>query len=142
MTCGTMRRETRASGPNEALTCACGDCGGVCGRGGGGEGEGKSALGGSACSSLPAASCPAGPRESVDGGVGFGCVGNIAILALVVLIFVAAAVYCVCFRKRTEPDSGPVQHSKADEEWARAALAAAADSGGDGLDVGDVEIAE
>ena len=34
------------------------------------------------------------------GGVGFGCVGNIAILALIVLIFVAAAVYCVCFRKR------------------------------------------
>ena len=40
------------------------------------------------------------------GGVGFGCVGNIAILALIVLIFVAAAVYCVCFRKRKEPDSG------------------------------------
>ena len=50
------------------------------------------------------------------GGVGFGCVGNIAILALVALIFVAAAVYCVCFRTREEPDSGPVQHSKADEE--------------------------
>ena len=76
------------------------------------------------------------------GGVGFGCVGNIAILALVALIFVAAAVYCVCFRTREEPDSGPVQHSKADEEWSRAALAAAADSGGDGLDVGDIEIAE
>ena len=76
------------------------------------------------------------------GGVGLGCVGNIAILALIVLIFVAAAVYCVCFRKRKEPDSAPVQHSKADEEWSRAALAAAADSGGDGLDVGDVEIAE
>ena len=60
----------------------------------------------------------------------------------IVLIFVAAAVYCVCFRKRKEPDSAPVQHSKADEEWSRAALAAAADSGGDGLDVGDVEIAE
>ena len=45
------------------------------------------------------------------GGVGFGCVGNIAILALIVLIFVAAAVYCVCFRKRKEPDSAPVQHS-------------------------------
>ena len=76
------------------------------------------------------------------GGVGFGCVGNIAILALIALIFVAAAVYCVCCRKTNEPDSAPVQHSKADEEWSRAALAAAADSGGDGLDVGDVEIAE
>ena len=67
------------------------------------------------------------------GGVGFGCVGNIAILALVLLIFVAAAVYCVCFRTREEPDSGPVQHSKADEEWSRAALAAAADSEETGL---------
>ena len=55
------------------------------------------------------------------GGVGFGCVGNIAILALILLIFVAAAVYCVCCRKTNEPDSAPVQHSKADEEWSRAA---------------------
>ena len=40
------------------------------------------------------------------GGVGFGYVGNIAILALVALIFVAAAVYCVCFRTRESRTAG------------------------------------
>ena len=75
------------------------------------------------------------------GGRGLGCIGNIAILAGVALAAAGCGLYCACFRARAAGDRGS-QHTKADEAWSRAALAAAAAGGGDGLDVGDVEIAD